>query len=324
MYIEIGLLIFASLIVVSVSGIFALIESSLVIMDDIKLNLFMNRSDISDKIKKRVERIMNKKDWHITAMVVSSTFSSILGSSLLGAMSSKYLPHEYVIMFTGVLTYLMLVFARTLPKIVANYSYEKILIKLSIIPRCAYYVNYPFILLTYVWVKIFRLESKRLMSLNELKLIIKHYRKNGIIDKAEQKMLERIFSIKQVKIGDVIDRHFHPVIMDYKEPVLTYRAAFEDVNNKRFFVKHDEQMIGIVFYRDVAPEFVKGGTTATVADFTRPAIILETDDNLMDVIVELRENNTALGIVVDQETKIPISTITMKQIYSHILSNDEN
>lgn len=323
MYIEIGLLILASFAVVTISGIFALIESSLVIMDDIKLNLFMNRSDVSEKTKKRVEKIMKKKDWHITAMVVFSTFSSILGSSLLGAMSSKYLPHEYVILFTGILTYFMLVFARTLPKIVANYNYEKILIKLSIIPRSAYFINYPFILLTYVWVKIFRLESKRLMSLNELKMIIKHYRKNGIIDKSEQKMLEKIFNIKQEKVGDVIDQQFHPVIMDYNESVLTYRSAFEDVKNKRFFVKHNDQIIGIVFYRDVAPEFVKGETSALVSDFTRSAIILETDDNLMDVIVELKENNTALGIVVDQETKIPISTITMKQIYSYILSNDE-
>lgn len=47
-----------------------------------------------------------------------------------------------------------------------------------------------------MWVKIFKLESKRQMSLNELKMIIKHYRKNGIIDKAEQKMLEKIFVIK--------------------------------------------------------------------------------------------------------------------------------
>lgn len=324
MYIEIGLLILASICIVAISGMFALIESSLVIMDDIKLNLLMNRDDIPDKKKRRIEKIMNKKDWHITAMTVSSTLSSILGSSLLGAMSSKYLPHQYVLIFTGLLTYFMLVFARTLPKIVANYNYEKILVKLSVIPRFAYFLNYPFILLTYVWVKIFKLESKRLMSLNELKMTIKHYRKNGIIDKSEQKMLERIFNIKQIKIGDVIDKHFHPVIMDYNEPVITYRAAFEDVNNKRFFVMNNDQIIGIVFYRDVAPEFVKGDTTATVSDFTRPAIILETDDNLMDVIVELRENNTALGIVVDQETKTPISTITMKQIYSHILSNDEN
>jgi len=323
MYIEIGLLILASICVVAVSGIFALIESSLVIMDDIKLNLLLNREDIPEKKKKRIEKIMNKKDWHITAMTVSSTLSSILGSSLLGALSSKYLEHQYVVIFTLLLTYFMLVFARTLPKIVANYNYEKILVKLSVIPRFAYFVNYPFILLTYVWVKIFKLESKRLMSLNELKLTIKHYRKNGIIDKSEQKMLERIFNIKQIKIGDVIDKHFHPVIMDYNEPVLTYRHAFEDVNNKRFFVQHNDQIIGIVFYRDVAPEFVKGDTHAQVSDFSRPAIILETDDNLMDVIVELRENNTALGIVVDQETKTPISTITMKQIYSHILSNDE-
>lgn len=51
MYIEIGLLILASICVVVISGIFALIESSLVIMDDIKLTLLMNRDDIAEKKK---------------------------------------------------------------------------------------------------------------------------------------------------------------------------------------------------------------------------------------------------------------------------------
>lgn len=324
MYWEIFALIAASIFVVTISGLFALVESSIIVMDDIKLHIFMNRSDVPEKVKKRIMKIMNKKDWHITAMVVAITFSSILGSSLLGAMSAKYMPKEYIVIFTGTLTYFMLVFARTLPKIVANYRYEKILIKFSWVARLSFFLNYPFILLTYMWVKIFKLESKRQMSLNELKMIIKHYRKNGIIDKSEQKMLEKIFSIKQEKVYEVVEK-INPVIMEYDDYIEKYRAAFENTNNKRFFVRRDENMVGIVFYRDVAPEFVKGTTVETpVAEFCRPAIILEADDNLMDVIVELKENNTVLGIVVDNETGDPIGTITLKQIYSYILSNEEN
>lgn len=324
MYMEIGILIAASIIIIILSSLFALVESAIMIMDDIKFHLFVNRSDIKDKVKNRVQKIMNKKDKHVTAMVVAITFTSILGSSLLGALSAKYLSQEHVIIFTISLTYFMLVFARTLPKIIASYDYEKILIKWSWIARLSYFINYPFILLTLMWVKIFKLESKRQMSLNELKMIIKHYRKNGIIDKSEQKMLEKIFSIKQEKVYEVVEK-INPVIMEYDDYIEKYRAAFENTNNKRFFVRRDENMVGIVFYRDVAPEFVKGTTVETpVSEFCRPAIILEADDNLMDVIVELKENNTVLGIVVDNETGDPIGTITLKQIYSYILSNEEN
>ncbi len=323
MYLEIIALILASIFVVTISGLFALVESSIIVMDDIKLHIFMNRNDVPEKVKKRVTKIMNKKDWHITAMVVAITFSSILGSSMLGAMSAKYMPKEYIVIFTCVLTYCMLVFARTLPKIVANYRYEKILTKLSWVARMSYFLNYPFVLLTYMWVKIFKLESKRQMSLNELKMIIKHYRKNGIIDKSEQKMLEKIFSIKQEKVHEVLEK-INPVIFEYDDCIEKYRPAFENTNNKRFFVKKDNSLVGIVFYRDVAPEFVKSTSVdEPVSKYCRQAIILEADDNLMDVIVELKENNTVLGIVVDNETGEPIGTITMKQIYGYILSNEE-
>lgn len=321
---EIIALIAASICVVGISGLFALVESSIIVMDDIKMHIFMNRPDVSDRVKKRVTKIMTKKDWHITAMVVAITFSSISGSSILAALSTKYIPPEYLLWFTFGLTYCMLVFARTLPKIVANYRYERILIKFSWVARWSYFLNYPFVLLTYMWVKLFKLESKRQMSLNELKMIIKHYRKNGIIDKAEQKMLEKIFVIKQEKVHEVVEK-IEPIIMNYESYIEEYRTAFENTNNKRFFVKKENEMVGIVFYRDVAAEFVKGTTVdIPVSEFCRPAIILEADDNLMDVIVELKEHNTVLGIVVDNETGSPMGTITLKQIYSYILSNEEN
>lgn len=322
MYLELGILIGASIIITLLSSLFALVESAIMIMDDIKFHLFINRSDVKDKVKNRVQKIINKKDKHVTAMVVAITFTSILGSSLLGALAAKYLSKEHVIIFTITLTYLMLVFARTLPKIVASYDYEKILIKWAWIARGSYFINYPFILLTIMWIKIFKLESKRQMSLNELKMIIKHYRKNGIIDKSEQKMLEKIFLIKQDKVSDVVDK-IETIIMDYNEKIDSYRYAFENDKNKRFFVKNDDKFVGIVFFRDVAAEIVKGNIQdLKVSDFSRSAVVLDDDDNLMDVIIELKEKNSTLGIVIDEETNTPVGTVTLKQIYNHILSED--
>lgn len=322
MYLELGILIGASIVITLLSSLFALVESAIMVMDDIKFHLFINRSDVNDNVKTRVQKIINKKDKHVTAMVVAITFTSILGSSLLGALAAKYLSKEHVIIFTITLTYLMLVFARTLPKIVASYDYEKILIKWAWIARGSYFINYPFILLTIMWIKIFKLESKRQMSLNELKMIIKHYRKNGIIDKAEQKMLEKIFIIKQEKVSDVVEK-IETIIMDYNEKIDSYRYAFENDKNKRFFVKNDDKFVGIVFFRDVAAEIVKGNIQdLKVSDFSRSAVVLDDDDNLMDVIVELKEKNSTLGIVIDEETNTPVGTVTLKQIYNHILSED--
>lgn len=322
MYLELGILIGASIVITLLSSLFALVESAIMVMDDIKFHLFINRSDVNDNVKTRVQKIINKKDKHVTAMVVAITFTSILGSSLLGALAAKYLSKEHVIIFTITLTYLMLVFARTLPKIVASYDYEKILIKWAWIARGSYFINYPFILLTIMWIKIFKLESKRQMSLNELKMIIKHYRKNGIIDKAEQKMLEKIFIIKQEKVSDVVEK-IETIIMDYNEKIDSYIYAFENDKNKRFFVKNDDKFVGIVFFRDVAAEIVKGNIQdLKVSDFSRSAVVLDDDDNLMDVIVELKEKNSTLGIVIDEETNTPVGTVTLKQIYNHILSED--
>ena len=97
MHLEISLLILASITIIILSALFAMIESSIMVTDDIKYQIMLNRNDISDKAKKRITKIMEKKDKHITAMTVSIAFTSISGSSLLGAMAAKYLTQQHVL-----------------------------------------------------------------------------------------------------------------------------------------------------------------------------------------------------------------------------------
>lgn len=320
MHLEISLLILASITIIILSALFAMIESSIMVTDDIKYQIMLNRNDISDKAKKRITKIIEKKDKHITAMTVSITFTSISGSSLLGAMAAKYLTQQHVLIYTIIFTYLILVFARTLPKIVANYSYEKTLIKWGWLARVCYILNYPFILMTVMWVKIFKLDRQRQMSLNELKMIIKYYRKNGIIEKTEQKMLEKIFNVKQLVVSDVMDK-LETFIMDHDKKVSDYKHILKNTNNKRFLVRKDEDIIGIVFYRDITSAlFSEENNEALVSDYCRQTITINHDDNLMDSIVRFKDGSATLAVVLDEEKKA-IGTVTIKQVYNHILSN---
>lgn len=320
MHLEISLLILASITIIILSALFAMIESSIMVTDDIKYQIMLNRNDISDKAKKRITKIIEKKDKHITAMTVSITFTSISGSSLLGAMAAKYLTQQHVLIYTIIFTYLILVFARTLPKIVANYSYEKTLIKWGWLARVCYILNYPFILMTVMWVKIFRLDRQRQMSLNELKMIIKYYRKNGIIEKTEQKMLEKIFNVKQLVVSDVMDK-LETFVMDHDKKIVDYKHIFKNTNNKRFLVRKDDEIIGIVFYRDITSAlFSEENNEALVSDYCRQTITINHDDNLMDSIVRFKDGGVTLAVVLDEDKKA-IGTVTIKQVYNHILSN---
>lgn len=320
MHLEISLLIVASITIIILSALFAMIESSIMVTDDIKYQIMLNRNDISDKAKKRITKIIEKKDKHITAMTVSITFTSISGSSLLGAMAAKYLTQQHVLIYTIIFTYFILVFARTLPKIVANYSYEKTLIKWGWLARFCYFLNYPFILMTVMWVKIFKLDRQRQMSLNELKMIIKYYRKNGIIEKTEQKMLEKIFNVKQLVVSDVMDK-LETFVMDHDKKVSDYKNILKNTNNKRFLVRKDEEIIGIVFYRDITSAlFSEENNEALVSDYCRQTITINHDDNLMDSIVMFKDGSATLAVVLDEDKKA-IGTVTIKQVYNHILSN---
>lgn len=80
------ILTIASIVNLGLSFLFSLIETSLIITDDIRIRIMINKAK-NDKIKNRLIKILEKRDKHGAALSVVITLTNVTGSSALGSLA---------------------------------------------------------------------------------------------------------------------------------------------------------------------------------------------------------------------------------------------
>lgn len=317
---EIAILVMASLGVLVLSALFSSVDTALLIADDIKMSILIEQPTLKARTKKWLKRIAAKRDKHMAASMVFMTFQGVATNSVLGVMAYKALTGSQVAIYMLLLTYANLVFARTLPKTLASNHYEKILTNFAWLARIIYFVAMPMVFMTLFWVKLFRLNKKRKMNLNELKSTINYYHSEGLLGKSERGMLQNVFRIKQYRISDVLEPadlpsvHLESTLEDCRELAQHYYG-------KRILVTHHKELVGLMFYNDLAGRLISG-KGGNVADICRQIILADASEKLIDVMVRMKETKIPLVVVVDEDGK-PLGVASARKIYTYILTNND-
>lgn len=314
------ILTIASLANLGLSFLFSLIETSLIITDDIRIRMMINKSK-NEKVKKRLIKILEKRDKHGAALSVVITLTNVTGSSALGSLALFYLPTHYVLAYTLIITYLMLVFARTVPKIYARNVNEKVLRSYSWLIRGIYIFSIPILAFTLVWVKIFRLSSsKKKLSITDLRGIIEIYKDSGVLAKQEHNILESVFSVKEQLVENFIQKDKEIFTLKGESPIIAYEDIITKYQRKKFFVKKDGVVIGIARKMDLLNYLANKDNSGdfTVDNFMKKSVVVQGTEKLIDIIVKMEKKKVGQAIVLDIEN-IPVGIISLKDIYLFLL-----
>lgn len=314
---QILILIFASLLNLGLSFLFSLVETSLMITDDIKFQALIYKQEKENR-KKRLKKILYKRDKHGAALSVAITLTNVTGSSILGSMAAKYLPASYVILFTILITYFMLVFARTVPKIYARKVNQKTLVRYSGLIRFIYFISIPILWFTLIWVKIFRLNSNKVKpSISEIKEMVSVYKKNGIIQNSESAIVEHLFDLRETCIGEVFSKKKPIEKLNSGSSVENCREIIISTSHKKLLAVDDyDQVIGIVNLHNLSHCLLKGETDILINKFIKPVLFVNEADRIIDVISNFSNNRSQA--VIFNENSDPVGIVSMKELYFFI------
>lgn len=314
---QILILIFASMLNLGLSFLFSLVETSLMITDDIKFQSLIYRQD-KEKKKKRLKKIFYKRDKHGAALSVAITLTNVTGSSILGSMAAKYLPSAYVILFTVLITYLMLVFARTVPKIYARKVNQKTLVKYSALIRFIYFISIPILWFTLIWVKIFKLNNnKNKPSISELKEMVSVYKKNGIIQNSESAIVEHLLDLRETCIGEVFSKKKPIDKLISGKSVEDCRDIIISATYKKLLVVDDyDQVVGIINLHNLSHCLLTGETETIINKYIKPVLFINETDRIIDVISNFSNNRSQA--VIFNENSVPVGIVSMKELYFFI------
>lgn len=290
------------------------------IVDEIKMNVLFETHKVSEKTRKRLLTIVGNRDRHMTAMVVFMTFIGIASTTYLGAYAFKILGPTHMLVYLLLSTYGNLVISRTLPKVIARTHYEWFFIKFALPVRFIYVAAWPMVMLTLVWVKLFRLNKTRKMNLQELKGAIGFYHSKGLIDKSEADMLQNVFQIKQHRIDTLFVPGTLPFVQSDATVMECKPIAINHAGN-RILVTRDNLIIGVLYYRDLVTKIL-AEEDGYVVDLCRPVITVKGEESLLDIMVKMRESKVGQVVVVD-ESDSAVGVVTAKEIYTHIITSSE-
>ncbi|NCI15593.1 DUF21 domain-containing protein [Cronobacter muytjensii] len=200
-------LIVTLIVMVVVSAYFSGSETGMMTLNRYRLR---HLSKQGNRAAKRVERLLRKPDRLISLVLIGNNLVNILASSLATIVGMRLYGDAGVAIATGVLTFVVLVFAEVLPKTVAALYPEKVAFPSSFLLGPLQIVMMPLVwllntitrlLMRMVGIKADNVVSAAL-SKDELRTIVHESRSQ--ISRRNQDMLLSVLDLEKVSVSDIM------------------------------------------------------------------------------------------------------------------------
>ncbi|WP_313668833.1 HlyC/CorC family transporter [Atlantibacter sp.] len=200
-------LIVSLIIMVVVSAYFSGSETGMMTLNRYRLRHLAKQGN---RAARRVEKLLRKPDRLISLVLIGNNLVNILASSIATIVGMRLYGNAGVAIATGVLTFVVLVFAEVLPKTIAALYPEKVAFPSSVLLGPLQIVMMPLvwllntvtrILMRMVGIKVDNVVSAAL-SKDELRTIVNESRSQ--ISRRNQDMLLSVLDLEKVSVDDIM------------------------------------------------------------------------------------------------------------------------
>lgn len=326
---EIGILLsgLAILILLLLSGFFSGSETALTAASRVRLNA---REKEGDKRATLVNKIREKKDRLIGALLLGNNMVNILASALATSVMIKVFGEAGVVYATLVMTMLVLIFAEVLPKTYALHHAESMSMKIAPIIRVVVFVFAP-ITEAVTWIvrqvlRLFGVDLFKVKTGSHLELL------RGVIDMHEgpeqetqeqRAMLRSILDLADVDLEEIMIHRKNVAMINAED---TQEKIIEQVLASSFtrlpvWRENPDDIIGVIHTKMLLQELhdAKGDTSKVDMHniMMKPRFVPEST-HLYDQLQNFREKKEHFAVVVDEYGAF-MGIVTLEDILEEIV-----
>ena len=320
-------LIIILVVMVLVSAWFAGSETGMMTLNRYKLR---HHAKQGNRAAKRVEKLLKRPDLLISLVLIGNNLVNILASSLATIVGMRLYGNAGVAIATGVLTFVVLIFAEVLPKTIAALYPEKVAYPSSLLLGPIQTVMLPIVWLlntiTRFLMRLVGIKTETSMSSalskEELRTIV--YESRNLMSRRNQDMLLSVLDLEKVTVDDImiprneivginvndewknlirqLTHSPHGRIVLYRDTLedcvgmLRVREAWRIMNDKREFTKENLLRAADEIY------FIPEGTA------------------LNQQLVKFQRNKKKTGLVIDEYGDIK-GLVTIEDILEEIVGD---
>ena len=258
---------------------------------------------------------------YITSIVVLNNVINIVGSIYVGVVAVNLFGEIYLGIFSGVLTFLIIMFSEIIPKIYGErYSLPIALIiayPLYFIEKLLSPLIYILNLITNIFV---RGESAAKVSEGQIKVMAAMGKKEGSINAYEGDVIENVFRMNDLSAYDIM-------IPKRKTDIISKAASFKEIvdiaestGHTRFPVSNEKgEVIGLINVKDLF-KFHNNEKNFTVSKILRPITYAPEVMKIFDLEQKLKKERIHMAAIVNEHGDF-VGIATLEDVIEELLGD---
>lgn len=257
----------------------------------------------------RLEKLLEDQSRFLATILLLTLVTQLTAATVASTLAYAYFKSIGAAIATGVVTLIIFIYGEVAPKTFAAQNAD----------RAALFVSYPISLLTKVIHPVVRLLvgvanlSTRLFGVRakpkgpllteeELKTAVSVVEEEGIIEEEEKKMIHHIFEFGDTVVREVMTPRPDMVVLSSKATAEEALDLIMKEGHSRIPMYKDniDNIIGVLYARDLLDVFGKGEERKSLRQMLRPALFVPETKRVSELLRELQQKKIHMAIVVDE------------------------
>jgi len=309
----------------AVSFLCSLLESVLM---SAQVSFITMREEDGDRNARLFMRFKQEPDRPLAAILSLNTIANTIGAAGVGYQTNKVFGNEWFGLVSALMTLLILVFSEIIPKTIGTSQWRRLL-WLSRPMKLLVTLMYPLVILIELFRK--RLDIDEVdtsISREEVSAMAGMAEEEGIIDKSENKVIQNIIKLDDIKAYDVMTPR---VVAAIAPESMTLKEFYKDESlshNSRIPVYADspEFITGYVLRYDVLELLTEDKFSVKLSSVKRPIAVFNEEATVSDIWESLLKTKDQIALIIDEYGSFQ-GLITLEDIIETILGMeiiDEN
>lgn len=253
----------------------------------------------------------------LAAILVLNTMVNVGASALATVLAVRLLPNTpegyAAAIATGVMTFVILVFAEITPKSFSSQNAEKVALLVARPIRLLITVLAPVTKVTTIIanlvIRVLGGKTTRqgpFVTEEELKSLVEVGEEEGVIEEEEKEMIHSIFEFGDTVVREVMVPRIDIVAVEADEPITEVLDLVIKAGHSRIpiFDETIDNVVGIVYAKDLLVRLAKGKDKnkkpESLSQIARPAHYIPETKRVSELLRELQERRQHMAVVVDE------------------------
>ncbi|MEM9275809.1 MAG: hemolysin family protein [Cyanobacteria bacterium P01_F01_bin.143] len=247
--------------------------------------------------------IRNRINRPIATIVILNNIFNIVGSILIGSLATEVLGSALLGVFSGFLTFLVIIFGEIFPKTLCERYAEPVALAIAIPIRFITIIFTPLVVLVeFVISPVTKGRTMKTTNEAEIKFLTAIGKQEGVIEDDEAAMIQKVFKLNDITASDLMTPR---VIVTYLKGSMTLEECQQEVihsQHSRIIVIEEniDNVVGVALKDNLLAELIQNNGSKQVNQIMRPVKFVPEyirADKLLQAFQETREH---LAVVLDE------------------------